>query len=187
MIIKALTLNLFMYKGYPEDKYKDNRKLVIETLFNKIETLILKKNINILFFQEDMLNELENTKNKTESFGFTLGGYCEGEIMETKQTKPTLINSIYIKKTLLNNDTILPNDVLHKKTDISCYGYKDKQGITHKSKRCFVSVKINVGDNNIILVNTHLCGGKYDDLNYKTQPNEKENEILEILETIKLN
>ena len=172
MSIIVLTLNLFMY-----NMNLDN------SLLKKLNEIIDKYNINILFFQEDIETIMENqTKILLERKNFRLVSYCKSEKYTKNEKEIQIINSIYIRNDIADNSDVETND---GKMDENCIGYIDKNLKKYESARCYASAKIKIGNKDIILVTTHLCGGKFADMYYEESSDEKNIEIEKIFTELK--
>jgi hypothetical protein len=151
----------------------------------KIEKIIKEYDVNIFCFQEYEFSKSEKLHTFLSSNGYIYSGDCYSEIYTDRNNiQKKLMNTIFIrtnKKKYTIIDSIVSEDL--NKIDNNCIGYvNDKTNEKIKSDRCYSSSDIKYVHSTIPIkiVNTHLCGGKYADLNIHDEINEKTDELKKI-------
>jgi hypothetical protein len=158
-----------------------------DELITKIKSIVSNHNVNVMLFQEDVEHWSDKiAKKPLDDIGFTRVGFCkaEGYKVPPKYGEPSyfkqLINSIWVKKDILQGDP----EVVSKQIHNECYGF-EKNGKPQATERCFIAAKVKISGKELILATAHLCGGKYADQYFtKTLGMERDNEIGEMLKEI---
>ncbi len=183
--LNILSINLFMWKGigHEDSTKKWTHDTTHEDLITKITNIIHDNDIDIIFFQEDIEYWSNYYKNRLEGLGYQRLGYCKAEGYQSPRLLyyKQLINSIWIKKDKLYSEP----EVINGRTDKNCVGFTNSAGEKSLSPRCFVSAKVNIRGIDLVLTCTHLCGGKFADLNMNESLHERTLEVFKILKHIK--
>jgi exonuclease III len=166
--IKIITVNVgyYLIAGFTNDGIEQMEKRCRDIL-----NILVSYNPDIICTQEDLLINTPIFENIYKEYGYEIINYCQSHIKKINQKldKTKLGNVIYGKYNLKN---------IKKIKNIDDLDY-DKKGC-HTKPRCATSIIIN----NYKLINTHLCGGRFDDkyaMNNKIPKDTKERQMKNIL------
>lgn len=168
---KIITVNVgyYLLAGFANDGIEEMEKRCRDIL-----NILVSYNPDIICTQEDLLVNKNFTpifENIYKEYGYKVINYCQSHIKKINQKlgKNKLGNVIYGKYNLKNIQKIINIDNLD---------YNQKG--CHTKPRCATSILIN----NYKLINTHLCGGRFDDkyaMNNKIPKDTKERQMENIL------
>lgn len=169
--IKIITANVgyYLIAGFANDGIEEMEKRCRDIL-----NILVSYNPDIICSQEDLLVNKNFTpifENIYKEYGYKVINYCQSHIKKINQKlgKTKLGNVIYGKYNLKN---------IQKIRNIDNLDYNQKG--CHTKPRCATSIIIN----NYKLINTHLCGGRFDDkyaMNNKIPKDTKERQMENIL------
>ena len=166
--IKIITVNVgyYLIAGFANDCIEDMEKRCRDIL-----NILVSYNPDVICTQEDLLINTPIFENIYKEYGYKVINYCQSHIKKINQKlgKTKLGNVIYRKINLKN---------IKKISNIDNLDYDEKG--CHTKPRCATSIIIN----NYKLINTHLCGGRFDDkyaMNNKIPNDTKEKQMENIL------
>jgi exonuclease III len=169
--IKIITVNVgyYLIAGFANDGIEK-----MEKRCRNILNILVSYNPDVICTQEDLLITKNFTpifENIYKEYGYEIINYCQSHIkkINLKLGKTKLGNVIYGKINLKN---------IKKINNIGNLDYNQKG--CHTKPRCATSIIIN----NYKLINTHLCGGRFDDkyaMNNKIPKDTKEKQMENIL------
>jgi endonuclease/exonuclease/phosphatase family metal-dependent hydrolase len=170
--IKIITVNIgyYLIAGFANDGIEQMEKRCRDIL-----NILVSYNPDVICTQEDLLVTKNFTpifENIYKEYGYEIINYCQSHIKKITPTelgKTKLGNVIYGKINLKN---------IKKISNIDNLDYNQKG--CHTKPRCATGIIIN----NYKLINTHLCGGRFDDkyaMNNKIPKDTKEKQMQNIL------
>ena len=159
MYINVLSFNVYQYNGYGEGYEQDKRdskdiERTYNNLFKKMFDIININNINVVFLQEDNSELNKKSIEKFKNIDFE-------QISFHHSGNDKLINSVYIKKSLLINNPhpeILVGELNNE--------YQENS---------FIALKLKLYSKDIVMVNTQICGGELVDKSF--MDNIKDNKL----------
>ena len=169
---KIVTLNVgyYLLGGFIE-----NGSSIMEIICKKILNKLSIYNPDIICTQEDLISDYPIFKDIYAEYGYRVVNFCVSH--------PKLSNDKYIREkyglTKLGN-VIYAKENITKYITIPDLDVGSSKGGCYIKPRCATSIIIN----NIIIFNTHLCGGRYDDkfvAQNKINSNSKEKQVMNIL------
>jgi endonuclease/exonuclease/phosphatase family metal-dependent hydrolase len=167
--IISVNVGYYLVAGFKNDGIKEMEKRCRDML-----NILVSYNPDIICTQEDLLvsnNFIPIFENIYNEYGYKIINYCESHIKKINKNLglTKLGNVIYGKKNKKNIEKTSNIDDLDK-NEKGCY----------TKPRCATSILLN----NYKLVNTHLCGGRFDDkyaINQKIPIYTKERQMQNII------